>query len=462
MKVTVSNLGILKQAEFETGDLTVICGSNNTGKTYATYALYGFMKFWNDAFNYELLKKEELARLLKSGSLRVELDETSKKANEIISHACKEYIYKLPMVFATSKNQFNNAGFNVCIPKIDYIKIDKFFQVNGPGRKPFFNITKKSGEEFLTIDIVAKSEDINGISYDWIRREVNSFILHVLFGDVFPFPFIASIERTGAVMFQKELDISRNRLLEHISNRDKDIDPFSLIDTYYDRGYALPVKDNVDFIRNLENVIKGESFIVKENPDISRIFDAIAGGGYKVSTEGVYYVPDKSRARLTMGESASSVRSLLNLGIYIRHLAFPGDFLMIDEPELNLHPMNQRFMARLFAKLVNAGIKVFITTHSDYIVKEFNTLIMLKKLGVGAKPIMEEHKYDENELLDSAGIRAYIAKKSLIKVEGRQTRQKHNTFVPAIIGEYGIEVDEFNETINIMNSIQERIIYGSV
>jgi predicted ATPase len=43
---------------------------------------------------------------------------------------------------------------------------------------------------------------------------------------------------------------------------------------------------------------------------------------------------------------------------------------MVDEPELNLHPENQRRVARLFARLINLGIKVFITTHSDYIVKE--------------------------------------------------------------------------------------------
>ena len=34
-------------------------------------------------------------------------------------------------------------------------------------------------------------------------------------------------------------------------------------------------------------------------------------------------------------------------------------------------------MARLLAMLVNAGIYVAITTHSDYIIKEFNTLLML-------------------------------------------------------------------------------------
>ena len=41
MKIKVKNLGVLKQAEFELGDFTIICGENNTGKTYGNYALYG-------------------------------------------------------------------------------------------------------------------------------------------------------------------------------------------------------------------------------------------------------------------------------------------------------------------------------------------------------------------------------------------------------------------------------------
>ncbi len=41
--------------------------------------------------------------------------------------------------------------------------------------------------------------------------------------------------------------------------------------------------------------------------------------------------------------------------------------------ELNLQLENQRRVARLFARLINVGVKVFVTTHSDYIVKELNT-----------------------------------------------------------------------------------------
>ena len=37
---------------------------------------------------------------------------------------------------------------------------------------------------------------------------------------------------------------------------------------------------------------------------------------------------------------------------------------MIDEPELNIHPANQRHIARLLARLVNAGMSVVISTHA--------------------------------------------------------------------------------------------------
>ena len=46
MKFRFKNLGPIKQADLELGDLTIIAGRNNTGKTYLAYALYGFLKRW--------------------------------------------------------------------------------------------------------------------------------------------------------------------------------------------------------------------------------------------------------------------------------------------------------------------------------------------------------------------------------------------------------------------------------
>ena len=44
MKFRFKNLGPIEQADLELGDLTIIAGRNNTGKTYLAYALYGFIK----------------------------------------------------------------------------------------------------------------------------------------------------------------------------------------------------------------------------------------------------------------------------------------------------------------------------------------------------------------------------------------------------------------------------------
>ena len=52
LKIRLKNLGILKHAEFSLGDLTLICGENNTGKTYAAYALNGFLNSWREHLRF--------------------------------------------------------------------------------------------------------------------------------------------------------------------------------------------------------------------------------------------------------------------------------------------------------------------------------------------------------------------------------------------------------------------------
>ena len=40
MKVKLKNFGPIETAELELGELTIVAGRNNTGKTYITHALY--------------------------------------------------------------------------------------------------------------------------------------------------------------------------------------------------------------------------------------------------------------------------------------------------------------------------------------------------------------------------------------------------------------------------------------
>ena len=136
---------------------------------------------------------------------------------------------------------------------------------------------------------------------------------------------------------------------------------------------------------------------------------------------------------------------------------------MVDEPELNLHPANQRRIARLFARLVNLGVKVFITTHSDYIVKELNTLIMLNHDKPHLKRIAEENGYRQSELIRSDQVKVYMAQEALVPLEeGQKKRRRGLTLVPADVDPVlGIEAPSFDETIDEMNRIQSDIVWGA-
>ena len=122
---------------------------------------------------------------------------------------------------------------------------------------------------------------------------------------------------------------------------------------------------------------------------------------------------------------------------------------MIDEPELNLHPENQRKMARMLAMLVNAGIKVFITTHSDYIIRELNTLIMLGKTSQEKlEQIKQQYDIREDQVLTSKRIEIYEA--------------KHNKeIVPAEFdSEVGVTITDMDNSLVEISRMQRKLLYG--
>ena len=200
-----------------------------------------------------------------------------------------------------------------------------------------------------------------------------------------------------------------------------------------DLRYPLPVKTNAGFMGALEDIAKHQSFIASEHPEVLEDFADIIGGDYTIMQDDqLYYTPKGTQDKLTMVESSSAVRSLLNLGFYLRHVAQKGHLLMVDEPELNLHPANQRRVARLFARLVNLGVKVFITTHSDYIVKELNTLIMLNHDKPHLKRIAKENGYGQSELIRSDQVKVYMTQEALMPLEeGQKRRRRGLTLVEA-------------------------------
>ncbi|MDE0332005.1 MAG: ATP-binding protein [Nitrospinae bacterium] len=464
MRIKVKNLGVLKQAEFSLGDFTIICGENNTGKTYATYALYGFLDLLRKQFrsdDHRYLPKRVFDDLVENGVSRLNLAKYAQNAQKILNRICRGYSLDLHDVFSASQEKFQDCQFRVFLENntmTSSIKSISFERNIGIGRQTL-SLTKDKESEELEVSLLVDKQR-RSFTYRFVERRIAGAIHEIIFGSLFPTPFIASAERTGSAIFRKELNFARNRLLKEMSQADEKIDPRELLYKSY-QDYPLPVEKNVDFTRQLEDVVKQKSFLTDKHPEVLKKFADIIGGEYRVTRNNeLFFVPRGKRVKLGMDESASGVRSMLDIGFYLRHVAKRGDLLMVDEPELNLHPENQRRIARLFAQLVNLGIKVFITTHSDYIVKELNTLIMLNQEKSHLKKIAKREGYDKSEFLNSEKIKMYIAEEDLIMLDGNQRRTRCQTLVKAKIDpELGIEARSFDKTINEMNEIQDAILW---
>lgn len=290
--------------------------------------------------------------------------------------------------------------------------------------------------------------DLNELKFD----EYLIIFLDSLLSYIFIKNFILSVERTGASIFQDELDFIKIAKLEAMQKmlKEEDVDLFEFQKKLEEKNqlYPKPVRDNINFIRDIQQKTKLESMFKKDKErykNILNLLGNIVGGKYKATDYGILFQPKGSKKFFNIEVASSSARSLLMLYFYILHQAQQGDILMIDEPELNLHPKNQILLARLFALLANAGIKIFITTHSDYIVRELSNCIMLSNLTDQAIQKLKNRGYCKEYKLNSDKIKAYVAK----NIKGKNTLEEVK-----ITKAQGIFMETFDEAIEDQNENQ--------
>ena len=83
---------------------------------------------------------------------------------------------------------------------------------------------------------------------------------------------------------------------------------------------------------------------------------------------------------LPLLNASSMVSDLAPLVLYLRHIVQPGNVLIIEEPESHLHPAMQVELTRQLAKLVQAGYRVIITTHSEWVLEELGNVVQRSRL----------------------------------------------------------------------------------
>ena len=251
-------------------------------------------------------------------------------------------------------------------------------------------------------------------------------------------PFLLSSERFGIALFYKELDFTKSRvmdLFQQVGKADARAFslPYRLIDNVTSR-YSLPIKDNIDSARKI-------FFLQKERSEIfeNKLFDDIKemmAGYYRSSGDGIRFRSKGRKERsfnIPLHQASSSARGLSDLYFFLRHIANRNHLLIIDEPESHLDTANQI----QFARLVKAGIKVLVTTHSGYLIKEINNLLMLSGSFESRSKLIKKLKYQKDDFLERDCARAYVA--------------KNNTLTQCSIDQYGIDMPFFDKTINDIN-----------
>ena len=466
MKFKFEQLGPLYEAEIELADLTIICGENNTGKTYVTNSLYALLFAWQQLLAWDL-SEEDMVKLVNEGFINIDLQkEIVENWDAILKDTMIRLADNLHDFLATPPERFKDTKFSLTAPiTTDWFKKGVDDGLNSLKGRRLVSIKKQPEQTVVEIAIVIEPGDelppVNSLA-GFIRQQ----IIEIILGKTFPDVFITTAERTGSAIFRSELNFSKNKfvnVLTEMDNDKKSVVNFSTLLKLMKRSYALSVEHNVEFINieipNLEQ--RGTSEIMKINPGLSKSFKEIAGGTYKATKEGaIYFTPKGTKLTLGLGEASSAVRSLMVLWFWVQYEAKPGDMLMIDEPELNLHPANQRRLVKFLAALVNSGIKIFLTTRSDYIIREFNTLIMLSSDKPHLSAVREKFKdYTDLDFLKSENVAVYTTTTASFVIGGKKkkglTLQKWN-----IEEHRGIQIKSFDDEINAMNKIQDAILYG--
>lgn len=456
MNFSIENLGKIKKVDFELNKLTVICGQNNTNKTYLTYSLYSFFSYMKESKYSLSYLGEKFQTLFKTYSVKISLDEIICAIEHSIIN---DFTKKLPAYLAIRNELAEGVVFKTSMIRDEIDRKAGFDYTGRISETEQFTYTKDQISNEITI--VYSKMDLGNNNKEISKKELSDkgYILtleqhlKVIFDkELFKFipsPHISSVERTGIAVFENELEVQDSLSILFGGSRRG-----GKKGVYKSYSYPLAVTDNIKSVKNYENLSKNKSKLSNDRPDIIEYLSSIINGHFTTNDKkGTTYTPKGSSKNLSLIESSSSIRSLLDLSMYLIHIADKDQILIIDEPEMNLHPENQRKLARLIAMLVDYGIYVLVTTHSDFITRELSLLIMLsdaeRQNRLLGDSLLQEEGYEIKHSIPANYTNIY------------SICSKHNqSFVEKekVSSDDGFNITSFESTIDKMNNVYSLLL----
>lgn len=456
MKIEIQNLGAIKQAEIDLNSkLTVFCGPNNSGKTYVAFLIYALTKSGLKYFRSE--KYDNLIpELIKNQNavFDINIDEIwqyrSREVKEIVDSL--DSIYGISQEVATSL--FKNFSLNIIESKEDFK--NSVFKMIFEDELKLNNISIfiKKIDQSLKIELNLHSKTISKDNIEIL----NLFLVAKLYSLIAFYPFknshILPVERNSIYTFSKELSIQKQEFLDRaqaLGSKSNARDPFHWF-MKSSKRYPMPIRDGLEIAEDLTNYSKNKTDYYELAEEIE---NELLNGKVILNKDGdVQFSSNKAKSKkIPIHLSASIVKTLSSLVFYLKHIASKNELIIIDEPELNLHPNNQVYITRIFAKLINKGFRLLVSTHSDYIIREINNLIMSSSQKSGVQDLAKKIGYTSDIQLDKNYVSAYL-------FHYKSETSRNVTISPIEISENGFDVETIDNTIDELNEKSESLFYA--
>lgn len=433
MKIEIRNLGVIKHIELEPKPLTIITGKNNSGKTYAMYTLWALASL-GSRIGFSNL--DEYARILKTkGSVVFNLKDFLRENWEDLLNKINKSIPRLvASTFDVDAKFFKDANIKI-ITNFDSFEKDtlRFFDLSliDLEKNSLFEVTYSVKNNLLTVKNNIFEREVDTFVF---RDYLSSIIAKTILSPLGKSPFLMPTERVGLNLFFNDLNTRRKNINNYFSNSDN-LTNLDISEVLHKKFYSMPIEEYINFLNEQEFDYRVKnSFLAASMPYLKKFISV----DFKKEKGKIYFQDTKSN-ELSLHLASSAIKSNLALWVYLNNVASNNNLLMIDEPEINLHPDAQRHMARLIVFLVNKGIKVALSTHSDYFIREINSLIMLNNDFPEKKKILNDFKYDNRDKLSIENVGAYCFE------EGKAVEMPIDNI-------NGIQVDTFDGVINSMNT----------
>lgn len=358
-KLTIHNLGPIKDCEMVVNDFTVFVGPQSQGKSTIAKAVYFFRS----------VKQDIVDLMLRGWPVQPASDAQDLGSNTLNVILFNKFTRFFQYPFYGNDTLLSYHYTEDIWIQVSMIPNTDLSDLPVPQLKLVFEFSDKLSSYLISLDR-GNPKAPYVLSPEYIRNQESN--LERLFQDDYTSVYIPA---------GRHLTTLLNSQLNYVFTSMNDMQRFSM--DYLTVDYIMQVlRLKPSFERGWDGLTVTLKQIMQRDirTTLNRMKERskkILGGEYLCfnGTERLY-ISDFSSIDLNYASSGQQETVWpLNLMFYYL-LEEKKTFLIFEEPESNLYPDAQRTMGELLALFRNAGNQVMVTTHSPYLLGTFNYLLM--------------------------------------------------------------------------------------